>query len=90
VSNLFSTNKLYKQKDSITKKDGTVMRLSGGGHSCFRDSDEARLRFKRKFWEKAVEIDDLCGKDGAWWGIKGYMQDNFNHSNKVTSHKEHF
>jgi hypothetical protein len=37
-----------------------------------------------------VEIDDLCGKDGAWWGIKGYMRDNFNHSNKVTSHKEHF
>ena len=67
-----------------------MMRLSGGGHSCFRDSDEARLRFKRKFWEKAVEIDDLCGKDGAWWGIKGRMQDNFNHSNKVTSHKEHF
>ena len=67
-----------------------MMRLSGGGHSCFRDSDEARLRFKRKFWEKVVEIDDLCGKDGAWWGIKGYMRDNFNHSNKVTSHKEHF
>jgi hypothetical protein len=37
-----------------------------------------------------VEIDDLCGKDGAWWGIKGCMRDNFNHSNKVTSHKEHF
>ena len=37
-----------------------------------------------------MEIDDLCGKDGAWWGIKGYMRDNFNHSNKVTSQKEHF
>ena len=37
-----------------------------------------------------MEIDDLCGKDGAWWGIKGYMRDNFNHNNKVTSHKEHF
>jgi hypothetical protein len=90
VSNLFSTKKLFKQKDRITEKDVTVMRLSGGGHSCFRDSDKARLRFKRKFWEKVVDIDDLCGKDGAWWGIKGYMRDNFNHSNKVTSQKEHF
>lgn len=66
------------------------MRLSGGGHNCFQDSDEARLTFKRKFWKKAMEIDDLCGNDGAWWGIKGYMRDNFNHSNKVTSQKEHF
>ncbi|XP_066371126.1 uncharacterized protein [Miscanthus floridulus] len=65
--------------------------IRGGGHSCFWDSDEARLRFKRKkFWEKAVEIDDLCGKDDAWWGVKGYMRDNFNHSNKAISHKEHF
>ncbi|PWZ39764.1 Bifunctional dethiobiotin synthetase/7,8-diamino-pelargonic acid aminotransferase, mitochondrial [Zea mays] len=90
VSNLFSTKKLFKQKDRITEKDGTVMRLSGGGHNCFQDSDEARLTFKRKFWKKVVEIDDLCGNDGAWWGIKGYMRDNFNHSNKVTSQKEHF
>jgi hypothetical protein len=63
----------------------------GGGHSCFWDSDEARLRSKQKiFWEKAVEMDDLCGKDDAWWGVRGYMRDNFNHSNKAISYKEHF
>ncbi|PAN30564.1 hypothetical protein PAHAL_5G294800 [Panicum hallii] len=65
--------------------------IRGGGHSCFWDSDEARFRSKRKkLWEKAVEIDDLCGKDDAWWGVRGYMRDNFNHSNKVISYKEHF
>ncbi|KAK3148553.1 hypothetical protein QOZ80_3BG0296500 [Eleusine coracana subsp. coracana] len=65
--------------------------IRGGGHSCFWDSDEARLRSKRKkFWEKAVEMDDLCGKDDAWWGVRGYMRDNFNHSNKAISYKEHF
>ncbi|RLN23762.1 hypothetical protein C2845_PM07G10370 [Panicum miliaceum] len=65
--------------------------VRGGGHSCFWDSDEARFRSKRKkLWEKAVEIDDLCGKDDAWWGVRGYMRDNFNHSNKVISYKEHF
>ncbi|CAO1945061.1 unnamed protein product [Urochloa humidicola] len=65
--------------------------IRGGGHSCFLDSDEARLRSKRKkLWEKAVEIDDLCGKGDAWWGVRGYMRDNFNHSNKAISYEEHF
>uniref|UniRef100_A0A0E0MWT6 Uncharacterized protein n=1 Tax=Oryza rufipogon TaxID=4529 RepID=A0A0E0MWT6_ORYRU len=65
--------------------------IRGGGHSCFWDSDEARLRSRRKsFWEKAVETDELCGKDDAWWGVRGYMRDNFNHSNKAISYKEHF
>uniref|UniRef100_A0ACD5U2C2 Uncharacterized protein n=1 Tax=Avena sativa TaxID=4498 RepID=A0ACD5U2C2_AVESA len=65
--------------------------IRGGGHSCFWDSDEARFRSKRsKFWEKAVEIDQLCGKDDAWWGIRGYMHDDFNRTNEAISYKEHF
>ncbi|KAG1346665.1 UDP-glucose 4-epimerase [Cocos nucifera] len=65
--------------------------IRGGGHSCFRDSDEARIRMKRKrFWEKAVDIDELCGKGEAWWGVRGYMRDDFNHSNKAISYAEHF
>jgi hypothetical protein len=90
VCQIYFPQRNYLNKRIASQRDGIMMRLSGGGHSCFWDSDEARLRFKRKFWDKAVEIDDLYGKDGAWWGIKGYMRDNFNHSNKVTSHKEHF
>ncbi|XP_010917582.1 uncharacterized protein [Elaeis guineensis] len=65
--------------------------IRGGGHSCFRESDEARIRMKRqKFWEKAVDIDELCGKGEAWWGVRGYMRDDFNHSNKAISYAEHF
>ncbi|KAJ6830722.1 uncharacterized protein M6B38_351165 [Iris pallida] len=65
--------------------------IRGGGHSCFKDSDEARIRMKRtKFWEKAVDIDELCGKGEAWWGVRGHMRDNFNHSNKAISYAEHF
>ncbi|EEF46422.1 uncharacterized protein LOC8273817 [Ricinus communis] len=65
--------------------------IRGGGHSCFRDSDESRLRSKRKkFWEKAVDIDELCGPNEAWWGVRGWMRDNFNHSNKPISYEEHF
>ncbi|CAN1836724.1 hypothetical protein LINPERHAP1_LOCUS34866 [Linum perenne] len=65
--------------------------ISGGGHSCFRDSDEARMRSKRKkFWEKAVDIDELCGPNEAWWGVRGWMRDDFNHSNKLISYEEHF
>ncbi|KAL9350723.1 hypothetical protein Peur_057978 [Populus x canadensis] len=65
--------------------------IRGGGHSCFRDSDEARVRSKRKlFWEKAVDIDELCGPNEAWWGVRGWMRDNFNHSNKPISYAEHF
>jgi hypothetical protein len=65
--------------------------IRGGGHSCFWDSDEARLRSKRnKFWEKAVETDQLCGKDDAWWGVRGYARDNFNKSSEAISYKEHF
>ncbi|KAJ6700791.1 hypothetical protein OIU74_012188 [Salix koriyanagi] len=65
--------------------------IRGGGHSCFRDSDEARIRSKRKlFWEKAVAIDELCGPIEAWWGVGGWMRDDFNHSNKPISYAEHF
>ncbi|KAG6727842.1 hypothetical protein I3842_02G144900 [Carya illinoinensis] len=65
--------------------------IRGGGHSCFRDSDEARIRSKRKkFWEKGTDIDELCGPGEAWWGVRGYMRDNFNHSNQLISHAEHF
>ncbi|OAY72945.1 hypothetical protein ACMD2_23360 [Ananas comosus] len=65
--------------------------IRGGGHSCFTDSDEARIRSKRKkFWEKAVDIEELCGKGDAWWGVRGYVRDNFNHSNKAIPYEEHF
>ncbi|MBA0691121.1 hypothetical protein Goari_008768 [Gossypium aridum] len=65
--------------------------IRGGGHSCFKDSDEARIRSKRKkFWEKAVDIDELCGPHEAWWGVRGEMRDNFNHNNTPISYGEHF
>ncbi|KAK8608439.1 hypothetical protein V6N13_023863 [Hibiscus sabdariffa] len=65
--------------------------IRGGGHSCFRDSDEARIRSKRKnFWEKAVDINELCGPHEAWWGVRGEMRDNFNHNKTVISYGEHF
>ncbi|KAF6164459.1 hypothetical protein GIB67_025285 [Kingdonia uniflora] len=66
--------------------------IRGGGHSCFSDSDEARIRTKRKkFWEKALDVEELCGeKEEAWWGVRGYMRDDFNHSNKAISFTEHF
>ncbi|KAK9148670.1 hypothetical protein Scep_007427 [Stephania cephalantha] len=65
--------------------------IRGGGHSCFQDSDEARIREKRKkFWEKAVGIEELCGEGEKWWGVRGQMRDDFNHSNKAISHAEHF
>lgn len=65
--------------------------IRGGGHSCFKDSDEARIRARRKkFWEKAVDVEELCGSGETWWGVKGEMRDNFNHSNKPISYAEHF
>ncbi|TKY48184.1 hypothetical protein E2542_SST25598 [Spatholobus suberectus] len=65
--------------------------IRGGGHSCFKDGDEARIRSRRKkFWEKAVDIEELCGPGEAWWGVRGYMRDNFNHSNKPISYAQHF
>ncbi|KAF1886856.1 hypothetical protein Lal_00046094 [Lupinus albus] len=65
--------------------------IRGGGHSCFKDSDEARIRSRRKkFWEKAVDIEELCGHGEAWWGVRGYLRDNFNHSNKPLSYAQHF
>ncbi|XP_009614300.1 uncharacterized protein [Nicotiana tomentosiformis] len=65
--------------------------IRGGGHSCFKDSDEARIRARRKkFWEKSVDIEELCGPGEAWWGVKGKMRDDFNHSNKAISYSEHF
>ncbi|KAL5729135.1 hypothetical protein ACHQM5_002125 [Ranunculus cassubicifolius] len=65
--------------------------IRGGGHSCYKDSDEARLRAKRrKFWEKAVDVSELCGEGEEWWGVKGQMRDDFNHSNKPISFPEHF
>ncbi|KAK1576314.1 hypothetical protein Q3G72_012846 [Acer saccharum] len=63
----------------------------GGGHSCFSDSDEARIRARRKkFWEKAVDVQELCGPGETWWGVRGEMRDNFNYSNTPISYAEHF
>ncbi|KAK6912033.1 hypothetical protein RJ641_024126 [Dillenia turbinata] len=65
--------------------------IRGGGHSCFKDSDEARIRAKRrKFWDKAVDVNELCGPGDAWWGVRGYMRDDFNHTNKPITYKQHF
>lgn len=65
--------------------------IKGGGHSCYRDGDEARIRSERKsMWEKAVDIEELCGGGDAWWGVRGEMRDDFNHSNKAISYEEHF
>ncbi|XP_031475897.1 uncharacterized protein LOC116247739 [Nymphaea colorata] len=65
--------------------------IRGGGHSCFIDSDEARIRMKRKrFWDKAVDTSELCAPGEKWWGVRGEMRDNFNHSNREISHTEHF
>ena len=41
-------------------------------------------------WDKAVDRDELCGEGEAWWGVKGEMRDDFNHSNKVITLNEHF
>ena len=45
---------------------------------------------RKKFWEKAVDIEELCGEGDSWWGVRGEMRDDFNHSNKEISHAEHF
>ncbi|XP_057833480.1 uncharacterized protein LOC131044219 isoform X2 [Cryptomeria japonica] len=64
--------------------------IKGGGHSCNEDSNEARMRATRKqFWEKALDIQELCGSGDAWWGVRGHMRDNFNHSFEIISHTEH-
>ncbi|KAI9107821.1 hypothetical protein K1719_021157 [Acacia pycnantha] len=65
--------------------------IRGGGHSCFKDSDEARMRSRnKKFWEKAVDTEELCGPGETWWGVRGYVRDNFNHSNRRISYSVHF
>lgn len=35
-------------------------------------------------------IDDLCGPREAWWGVRGQMCDDFNHSNKAITYSQHF
>lgn len=65
--------------------------VGGGGHSCFVDGDEARIRRKRRgMWENAVDIDELCAGGEAWWGVRGEMRDDFNRSNLAISHADHF
>ncbi|GLU22244.1 hypothetical protein SLE2022_383330 [Rubroshorea leprosula] len=65
--------------------------IRGGGHSCFRDGDEARIRSKRKkFWAKAVDVDELCGPNEAWWGVRGEMLDDFNKNHTPISYADHF
>lgn len=64
--------------------------IQGGGHSCSKDSDEAQVRAaRRELWEKAVDVHELCGPGDAWWGVKGQMRDNFNHSFVHITQEEH-
>ena len=37
-----------------------------------------------------MDTDELCGAGEEWWGVRGQMRDNFNHSNKDISYTEHF
>ncbi|KAH0652468.1 hypothetical protein KY289_030146 [Solanum tuberosum] len=30
---------------------------------------------RKKFWEKAVDIDELSGPGEAWWGVRGQMRE---------------
>jgi hypothetical protein len=34
-------------------------------------------------------VEELCGADNAWWGVRGQMRDNFNHSFEVISEIDH-
>ncbi|MCO5595744.1 hypothetical protein L7F22_049792 [Adiantum nelumboides] len=64
--------------------------VKGGGHSCFKDSKESLLRAARKKnWEKSVNTDELCGPGGAWWGVRGQMRENFNHSFVHITQEQH-
>ncbi|KAK4723922.1 hypothetical protein R3W88_026701 [Solanum pinnatisectum] len=45
---------------------------------------------RKKFWEKAVDIDELCSPGEAWWGVRRQLRDDFNHSNQAISYAEHF
>lgn len=54
-------------------------------------SDEARIRAKwKKFWENAVDRDELCGPDEAWWEITGMMKDFSGSSYIPFTLSEHF
>ncbi|EPS65617.1 hypothetical protein M569_09161, partial [Genlisea aurea] len=65
--------------------------IRGGGHSCYLDSDESRLRSQRKkFWDKAVDAEELCGPGGAWWGVRGHVRDDFNHTSRPINSTRHF
>ncbi|GAB2250157.1 hypothetical protein Droror1_Dr00013516 [Drosera rotundifolia] len=44
---------------------------------------------REKFCEKAVGTIELCETGEAWWGMRGYMWDNFNHSQAI-SYSQHF
>lgn len=35
-------------------------------------------------------MEELCGPGDAWWGVRGDMRDDFNHSNKAITYDEHF
>ena len=37
-----------------------------------------------------MDIEELCGPGEAWWGVRGYMHDNFTKSSKKISYSEHF
>ncbi|XP_002984414.2 uncharacterized protein LOC9644262 [Selaginella moellendorffii] len=66
------------------------LHIEGGGHNCDPESEEARTRqYRSKKWEKAMDSSQLCGGGGEWWGVRGEMRDNFNHSNAPISHQQH-
>ena len=49
------------------------------------------MRAKRKqLSEKALDIKELCGSGDIWWGVRGQMRDNFNHSFEMILRAEHF
>lgn len=75
---------------SCRLSDRYLLHVAGGGHSCQLDGEESRIRSSRKgTWEKAVGIEELCGQESTWWGVKGSMKDNFDHLSTPISIAEH-
>ncbi|EFJ04975.1 hypothetical protein SELMODRAFT_137953 [Selaginella moellendorffii] len=63
---------------------------NGGGHTCSTNSQEAETRnLRKKMWENAVNISDLCSQGGAWWGKQGRAYDDFGKTNAPISYEQH-
>ncbi|EFJ13896.1 hypothetical protein SELMODRAFT_121604 [Selaginella moellendorffii] len=87
---IFANNSDTGSGEAYSLRQVCDQQSTGGGHNCSIDSREAAARSQRKkSWDRAIEISEICSSKGEWWGVRGQMRDKPDRASVYITHRDH-